>query len=158
MSRRFGPYRRLRSEILPLTVVLAVPIVLWMVFPGESLFMSPSAPPAPAVASCAFVTLTPQAERRALAAARTAWQADRRPADALRIDLVAASLPPLRPAPVLNDMSTLRAGRVRNAVRRVPDLLPASLAAEPPATIPAEGETDDFAMAFPREELLNVRW
>jgi len=159
MSRRFKPYRRLRSEIAPLAVVLGVPLVLYAVFPTRALVSPPDdSPSAAPVASCAFVALTPEAERRVQLSARTSWQAERRAADVPRIDLVSGELPELPPHSALESLSALRRLTPTVRARYAPDLLPPTRAAEPGVRIPPQTEADETEPTFSQEELLKPLW
>jgi len=158
MSRRFKPYRRLRSEILPLMVVLSVPLVLWAVFPRAALRMAPMKTTSSLGASCAFVTLTPGAELRARMSARTSWQNERHAADAQRIDLIADSLPPFPPRPVVDDMTDLHRKTPSSAVRSAPNLLAVSLAEKAPEKIAPQDGPEESSPPFSREDLLTVTW
>jgi len=158
MSRRFKPYRRLRSEIFPLMVVLSVPLVLWAVFPHAALVPVPTEAASSSEASCAFVTLKPEAERHARMAARTSWQNERHAVDAQRIDLIADSLPPFPPRPVLGDVTDLRGKTPSPRTHSAPDLLSVSRAAKAPEKIVPQGEPEEVPLPFPREDLLTVTW
>jgi len=155
MSRRFRPSRRLRNEAFSLAIAALVPVALFAVFPRDALRPLPPSPSAPVAASCAFVTLTPEAERKALAAARAAWQLDRGTARHLRIDLFADSLPPMAPRAALGFSATPSA--TRDAPEPyAPNPLPPTLAAPPPATIAPQPDADAAVPAFSREELLKL--
>jgi len=158
MSRRFKPYRRLRSEIFPLMVVLSVPLVLWVVFPRAVLAPSSTEAKPSSSASCVFVTLTPGAERRARMSARTSWQNERHAADAQRIDLIADSLPPFPPRPVLDDVADLRGQTPSSIARFAPNPLAVSLAAKAPETIAPQVGPEEVSPPFSREDLLTVTW
>jgi len=154
MSGRFRPYRRLRSELLPLGFAVVAPAFLFAVFPKEAL--RPLAP-APSVKTphYAFVVLSEAEERAVLANARAAWQLDRGATQRRRVDLFEAVLPAAAPRPVL-DIATRR--RVdRGAIGPyVPDVVVQSLVASPPARLPPQKGADAPRAAFSREELLKL--
>jgi len=155
MSGRFGPYRSLRSELGSLAVVAVVPLLIFLAFPLEALHPLPPVPAADSEPSCAFVTLTPEGERRSLAAARAAWQLDRDASRRMRIDLYADSLPPMPVRAVLGPLAMPRASCGEPAPY-VPDLLPRTLAAPPPARIRPQPDADATVSVFSREELLKI--
>jgi len=153
MNGRFRPYRSLRSELVALSFVVTVPVALLSVFPFAALRPLPPAPPRAAVAPCAFVTLTPAEERKAIAAARAAWQVDRGTVRTPRIDLFADSLPAL-PWQAVIGVLPRASGERRASAPYVPDPLPPTLAAPPPARIAPQPDADP--PAFSREELLRL--
>jgi len=155
MKGRFRPQRSLRSELSSLVCAAAVPALLYLSFPSEALLPLPPAPEPASKASCAFVTLTPEEERKALAAARAAWQIDRGSDRRMSIDLFAASLPPLPPRAALGILSRPRVEHCVDAPY-APDPLPPTLAAPLPATIAPQPDANAATPTFSREELLKL--
>jgi len=153
MSGKFGPRRRLRSEMLSMAVAAAVPVLLALSFPLDALRPLPPAPESAREPSCAFVTLTPVEERGVLASARAAWQLNRRAELGMSIDLFAAPLPPMKPRAVLGLSAMPRTDRSTPAPY-APDPLPPTLAAPPPQQIAPQPDAD--APTFSREELLKL--
>lgn len=156
-SRRFRPRRRLRSEILPISLAVAMPLLLAWIFPFGAL--SPAArggaaPARPASVSCAFVDLTEDEEYDAMLAARTAWHISSRDVKSLRIEMFASDLPEDDTGPVIDFSHRTRISRER-PIAYEPVLLPTDLRAAPPAVL-QKPEPPEKRPTFGREELLKL--
>lgn len=153
-SRRYRPRRRLRSEIIPLAVILTLPAALVFAFPSGAVDFRCDRRPEPVRVYNAFVSLDAGREAELLAAARSSWQSDSSRRRGVRANLlslmdsfegtrVASGLvPSLRPAvdPVEEYEETF---------------LPTRLAAEDPRPLsPAEESAP--APAFPESDLLKL--
>ena len=83
----------LSSEIRSLAFVGALAVVLLLAFPMYAVGFRAPAVPGDRPSSAAFVTLTPEAERQAVLAARTPWQSDGGSRRSLRVWLSLVDLP-----------------------------------------------------------------
>jgi len=155
MNGKFRTYRSLHSELVSLVVAVAVPGLLFFSFPFGALHSFPPGPEIDSKPSCSFVMLTPVEEHEILMSARAAWQLDRGRRLHMSIDLFVDVLPPLPPRAVLARSARLRADRLAGDMY-VPDPLPPTLAAPPPATIALQPDADAVTPAFPRSELLKL--
>jgi len=156
MSGRFKPCRSLRSEFLTLSVALGVPLALAFAFPMSALKAIPSRPAVVVEPSCAFVTLSPEAERRVVSAARATWQIDRDSARRMRIGLLEERLPPM-PVQAVCDERTWKRPAVRGVPSCAPDMMPPTLAAPAPALIAPEPDADGSALPFTRQDMLKLK-
>ena len=144
--------RRLRSEILSVATVLAVPLGLVAIFPYGALGFSPvrttDRPPRP---SAAIVFLDDATVARTLRAARTMS----RNAEGGRtsVDLLSADLPGAETAPMMSAGSRPRTDALPVVGDGMPPFLPSRRAAAP-VRISVETGRDDAP--FPRVELLKI--
>lgn len=157
-SKIYRPRRSMRIEILQLLSALAMPAAILAAFPCKAL--APSAVRkepygAARSASCAFVSLSPDEERRVMNAARSAWQIGSEGVRNLRLEMFAEEIPEAPMAPVADISMRSRVVRSVPMPRRevVPPTdfrAPAPAALAPDAPEPARGD------AFSREEMLNL--
>jgi len=146
--------KSLRSEMLSLMTVLAVPAMLAVVFPYSSLGFRGMPEPRPAGDFAAFVTLSAEAEAAAVRAAKTSWRGEDAVGDRLRAELRLGELPAPDASPVLSIDSRNRPVAGSRTPLPMPAYLP-SQAASHPARLPA----NDMPVAepvFSRKELLEI--
>jgi len=154
---RSRPRRRLRSEALPLSVAVLVPLALAWMFPYGALSSSEAegtVRSSPAAAACAFVELDREAEIRALAAARTAWHVNSEGVKRLRLEMFADDLPDDASGPVMGIAQRTRFSR-DVPVSYEPLSPPTDLRAAPPSKL-GKPDTPAPALPFPRDELLKL--
>ena len=156
-SRRYRSRRSVRSEILPIAVVLAIPLLLAWIFPYSALSplarqtdgaMGPTRP------FYAIVALNADEEAMALAAARTAWHVNSEGVKRLRIEMFADDLPEDASGPVVEIDQRTRA-RGSNAIPYKPVFLPSDFRAPAPVVLP-KPENPPKPQPFPKEELLKL--
>ena len=155
-AQRFRPRRRLRSEVLPISVVLAIPLALVWIFPYSAL--SPVARNSDGLRAdktlYAFVELDEEEEASAMAAARTAWHVNSEGVKKLRIEMFADDLPDDASGVVMDVDQRTRISR-GSAIHYEPMELPSDLRAPAPTVLskPAPSVTPQ---PFPREEMLKL--
>lgn len=151
--RRYRPKRRLRSEILPLAVIMSLPLALYFAFPSAAVGFRPVDRPRGERVYNAFVSLDSESGAKLLAAARVSWRSDAssRRVRANMLDcgtasegvrIVTAALPDWRE-------------REPTTEEYEPGLLPKSVAAPELEPLPAE-KSPDPEPAFPRSDLLKL--
>ena len=152
----YKPQRRLKSELLPLAIVVSLPLALAAVFPYGVLVPSGRRPPAPssdAPATCAIVNLTEAEERQALAAARSSWNVNADGVKRLRIELF-EDLPD-EPMGAVIDVDARSRPPAGGDIGYEPSLLPSSLQAPAPTVLEAvPGEARPAA--FPKSDMLKL--
>lgn len=148
------PKRRLQHEIYSFLLMMAIPVALASVFPYDAIGYRASEPAAEEPPRCAFVTLTADEERQALAVARAAWQVNAEGVRGLRADL---SVGELQPTPMVRVLRarTLGDGVKSGASDYVPSVLPPSVGAREPKALPLSDESAKKP-AFSRDELLGI--
>ena len=155
-AQRFGPRRRLRSEVLPISMVLAIPLALAWVFPYSAL--SPVPKDLGGIRTdrtfYAFVDLDEDEEARAMAAARTAWHVNSEGVKKLRIEMFADDLPDDASGVVVDVDQRTRVSR-GSAIPYEPTELPSDLRAPAP-TVLDKPEPPVKPQPFPREEMLKL--
>ena len=149
----YRPKRRVRNELFPLAVVAALPTILILAIPREAIGFLPKQDPPPSSASCAFVTLSPADEAKALEAARSAWHVSSRDVRELRIEMFADS-PPERKRSEMLTISSRTAPPAPEPPPFEPSAVPRTLAAPAPERIPSESE--NAPETFSREDLLRI--
>ena len=156
-GRHYRSRRSVRSEILPIAVVLAIPLVLVWIFPYAAL--SPLAKQetsgtGQARPFCAIVELNAEEEAMALAAARTAWHVNSEGVKRLRIEMFADDLPDDASGPVveIDQRTRTRGGRV---IPYKPVFLPSDFRAPEPVVL-AKPEAPAKPQPFPKEEMLKL--
>jgi len=149
------PLRSLRHEAISLLEIAAIPAAIAFAFPYEAVGFRAEKREQERRPSCAFIGLSEEEERVALAAARTSWQVGAKGVKGLRIDISSGELPP---APVRLVMPTRpRRGTYAELAEYAPNVLPPTVAAPPPAAIAPDAAADPAAkQAFSREELLKI--
>ena len=147
------PLRSLRHEAILLFEIAVIPIAIAFVFPYEAVGFRAEKRERGSRTSFAFVVLSEDEERVALAAARTSWQVGAKGVKRLRTDISSGELPP---APIRLVMPT-RPKRVEvfAPVEYTPNALPPTVAAPAPAAISPEAAGAQ-KQAFSREELLKI--
>ena len=155
-ARSYRPRRRsLRSELLPLAAVLSLAFAMYVVVPHAAVVFSPkAAAPRPSTSACAWISLSPEEEAKALSVARSAWQVDPASVRRLRARLLTSNLPLETQLPVLRVADRLRTDSRRD-VGYAPSVLPPTLAAPAARAIPMAASSGPL-LAFPREELLKL--
>jgi len=149
------PLCSLRHEAISLLEIAVIPVAIAFVFPYEAVGFRAEKRAQESRPSCAFVVLSEEEERVALAAARTSWQVGAKGVKGLRPDISSGELPPV---PLRLVMPT-RPMRDTSAapVEYTPNMLPPTVAAPPPATIAPDAAADPVAkQAFSKEELLKI--
>lgn len=153
-AMRYRPKRRLRSEILPLVVILALPVSLYFTFPSGAIGYSPEELPPSATAVNSFVTLGAERESKLLQSARASWQSDAASRRGVRANLLSCGSE--------GELSMIAAGIRLEFPERVVRLteyeispLPASVAAAGPSALKAAPSAEP-APAFSRSDLLKL--
>lgn len=155
-AQRFRPRRRLRSEVPPISIVLAIPLVLVWVFPYSALSPVPmvSAGLKPDKTLYAFVELDEGEEAKAMAAARTAWHVNSEGVKKLRIEMFADDLPDDAAGVVVDVGQRTRISR-GSVIPYEPTEFPSDLRA--PAPIVFDKPAPPVKpQPFPREEMLKL--
>ena len=147
--------KSLQQEILTSVSVLAFPAAIVLSFPSEAVSFRAKPVSPDCAASAAFVTLSPEQERAALAAAKTAWQSDAATRQRQRIRLPLGELPEDAPGPLLDIGAGLRPVDVPEPFGYRPLGWEPSLRSASPARIPSERPSGPVP-AFSREELLKM--
>ena len=152
--RTYPPKRRLRHEVLALLPLVAVQAAVVAAFPRGAAGFSPD-PPRPTAPSCAFVSLSPEAEAAAMDDVRGALSVNAASVRNLRTDLSLATLAEEPPEPLLDEDS--RPPAAKPAVCRYdgPPLPPSAAAQEPPQIEDAEPSLSAVG-PFPRDALLKA--
>ena len=147
--------RSLRHEAILLLEIAVIPVVIAFVFPYEAVGFHAEKREQESRPSFAFVVLSEEEERVALAAARTSWQVGAKGVKGLRTDISSGELPP---APIRLVMPTRpKRDEVFAPVEYTPNALPPTVAAPAPAAIVPEVEPDpDAKRVFSKEELLKI--
>ena len=147
--------RSLRHEVILLFEIAVIPVAIAFVFPYEAVGFRAEKREQQKRPSFAFVVLSDEEERVALAAARTSWQVGAKGVKGLRTDISSGELPP---APIRLVMPTRpKRDEVFAPVEYMPNALPPTVAAPAPAAIAPEVEPDpDVKRVFSKEELLKI--
>ena len=147
--------RSLRHEAILLLEIAVIPAAIAFVFPYEAVGFRAEKREQQKRPSFAFVVLSEEEERVALAAARTSWQVGAKGVKGLRTDISSGELPP---APIRLVMPTRpKRDEVFEPVEYTPNALPPTVAAPAPAAIAPEVEPDpDAKRVFSKEELLKI--
>jgi len=152
-TKKYRPRRSLGHELSSLLLMLALPVAIFLVFPGDAVGFRESSPRHDSEPSCSFVELRAEDEAKAVELVRSALSVDARSVRNLRADLSLSTVEEEPPAPVM-DMADRRRP-ARPALVRCDLLpLPPSLAAPEPTALPETPDED--VPAFPREELLRI--
>ena len=155
----FKSRRSLRSEILPVVLVFAIPVVALMDFPLRALSSPRGLGTPPCAPACAFVRLTPEEESAIVKRARSSWKVDNAAVRNIRLDLLTSALPEER------DLSIIKVDErapVRPDFFRPPELslLPRGHAAMPPEPLPSAGPKPEIAPGsgapFSLQQLLEI--
>jgi hypothetical protein len=145
--------RSLRHEAILLFEIAVIPVAIAFVFPYEAVGFRAEKREQQKRPSFAFVVLSEEEERVALAAARTSWQVGAKGVKGLRTDISSGELPP---APIRLVMPTRpKRDEVFAPVEYTPNALPPTVAAPAPAAISPEAAAAQ-KQAFSREELLKI--
>ena len=89
------PLRSLRHEAISLLEISVIPAAIAFMFPYDAVGFRANERESGRKPSCAFVTLTDEEERVALAAARTAWQVDSKGVKWMKPESGPGELPPM---------------------------------------------------------------
>ena len=158
MSQRLlRPRRSLRSEILPVFIVLAIPVLLAWVFPYGALLPAPKGAAMTGVAgpaACAFVELNEEEESNAIVAARTAWHVNSDGFKNVIIEMFADDLPEDASGPVVEIQHRTRV-KHDMAIDYEPVKLPTDLRAAEPVLL-EKPEPPVKSLPFAKEELLKL--
>lgn len=151
------PRRRLRSEILPLSLVVALPVAIAWMFPyGALSSQNAVAKDASkgAATEFAFVELGEDEETEAVLSARTAWHVSSEDVKNLRIEMFADDLPEDDAGPVVDVDHRVRPPK-GFAIEYRQSVLPSNLRADKPRKLekPAPAKR---TLPFPREDLLKL--
>ncbi len=145
--------RSLRHEILSTASVLSIPLGIVLAFPSEAIRFRASSVPARRAAAAAFVSLTPEQQSEALAAAKTAWQSDASARPVLRLPF--GELPEEPQEPLLDIGTCARPAGSTTPLPYSPRGWEPSLRSGAPRALTAEPAVDSAA-AFSRDELLKL--
>ncbi len=149
----YRPRRRLGHELSSLLPMLALPVAIFLVFPGDAVGPVEEAARRESAPSCSIVELEPAVEAKAVELVRSALSVNARSVRNLRADLSLSTVEEGPPEPVMDIADRHRPARP-GCVKCEVLPLPPSVAAPEAASLP---ETrGDEAPAFPREELLNI--
>lgn len=150
------PLRSLRHEAISLLEIAVIPAAIAFVFPYEAVGFRAEKRDQESRPSCAFIVLSEEEERVALAAARTSWQVGAKGVKGLRTDISSGELPP---APIRLVMPTRpKRDEISAPVEYTPNTLPPTVAAPAPATIaPDEDMGAETKQQFSKEDLLKLR-
>lgn len=136
--RRYRPKRRLRSEIVPLALILSLPLALYLAFPSGAVGFRPAECAAPGGTYQAFVSFPPETETALLTAARASWQSDSASRRGVRANLLSCGAA-ADDALIASGIRPPVCGAADPVVDYECDLLPAGVAAGSPALLkPAE--------------------
>ena len=150
------PLRSLRHEAISLLEIAVIPAAIAFMFPYDAVGFRANEHERGRKPSCAFVTLTDEEERVALAAARTAWQVDSKGVKWMKPESGPGELPPMPVVFVIPE----RPVRVTSAApaEYTPSSLPPTVAAPAPAIIaPDENLGAEAKQPFSKEDLLKLR-
>lgn len=153
-SRRYRPRRRLRTEILPLAILTALVATVLAIFPYDAVGLVARSGRPVENAPFAFVSLSPEAEMSALAAARAAWEVDAGGVRRMRADLLRLNFKEELPKRIFTAEERISVPRVVDETF-VPSSLPASQAAPAARTIPAASSPAP-SPTFPRSEFIHL--
>ena len=150
------PLRALRHEAISLLEIAVVPVAIALAFPYKAVGFRAAERAASRSPSCAFVVLSEEEERVALAAARTSWQVGANGVKGLRTDISSGELPPEPVCPVMPS----RPVRGKSAARAAyaPNVLPPTVAAGAPEAIAPDAEAGkaEAKKAFSKKDLLKI--
>ena len=150
------PLRSLRHEAISLLEISVIPVAIALLFPYNAVGFRANERESGRRSSCAFVTLTDEEERVALAAARTAWQVDAKGVKWMKPESGPGELPPMPVVFVIPERPVR--GTSAAPAEYTPNSLPPTVAAPPPAVIaPDENMGAEAKQTFSKEDLLKLR-
>ena len=150
------PLRSLRHEAISLLEIAVIPVAIAFAFPYDAIGFRAIEHESGRKPSCAFVTLTDEEERVALAAARTAWQVDSKGVKWMKPESGPGELPPMPVVFVIPERPVR--GTSAAIAEYAPNSLPPTVAAPPPAVIaPNENMGAEAKQTFSKEDLLKLR-
>ena len=150
------PLRSLRHEAISLLEIAVIPAAIAFAFPYDAIGFRAIEHESGRKPSCAFVTLTDEEERVALAAARTAWQVDSKGVKWMKPESGPGELPPMPVVFVIPERPVR--GTSAAIAEYTPNSLPPTVAAPPPATIAPDDDVGAEAkQPFSKEDLLKLR-
>ena len=150
------PLRSLRHEAISLLEISVIPAAIAFMFPYDAVGFRANERESGRKPSCAFVTLTDEEERVALAAARTAWQVDSKGVKWMKPESGPGELPPM-PVVFVIPERPMR-GTSAAPAEYTPNSLPPTVAAPAPAIIaPDEARGAEAKQTFSKEDLLKLR-
>lgn len=148
--------RSLRHEAISLLEIAVVPAAIAFIFPYDAVGFRARERESGRKPTCAFVTLTDEEERVALAAARTAWQVDSKGIKWMKPESGPGELPPMPVVFVIPERPAR--GTSAAPAEYTPNSLPPTVAAPPPATIaPDDDKGSEAKKPFSKEDLLKLR-
>jgi len=150
------PLRSLRHEAISLLEIAVIPAAIAFMFPYDAVGFRANEHERGRKPSCAFVTLTDEEERVALAAARTAWQVDSKGVKWMKPESGPGELPPMPVVFVIPERPVR--GTSAAPAEYTPSSLPPTVAAPAPAIIaPDENMGAEAKQPFSKEDLLKLR-
>ena len=150
------PLRSLRHEAISLLEISVIPAAIAFMFPYDAVGFRANERESGRKPSCAFVTLTDEEERVALAAARTAWQVDSKGVKWMKPESGPGELPPMPVVLVIPERPVR--GTSAAQAEYTPNSLPPTAAAPAPAIIaPEEDIGAEAKHTFSKEDLLKLR-
>ena len=150
------PLRSLRHEAISLLEISVIPAAIAFMFPYDAVGFRANERESGRKPSCAFVTLTDEEERVALAAARTAWQVDSKGVKWMKPESGPGELPPMPIVFVIPERPVR--GTSAAPAEYTPNSLPPTVAAPAPAIIaPEEEKGAEAKHTFSKEDLLKLR-
>ena len=150
------PLRSLSREAISLLEISVIPVAIALLFPYDAVGFRANEREGGRRSSCAFVTLTDEEERVALAAARTAWQVDAKGVKWMKPESGPGELPPMPVVFVIPERPVR--GTSAAQAEYTPNSLPPTVAAPPPAVIaPDENMGAEAKLTFSKEDLLKLR-
>ena len=148
--------RSLRHEAISLLEIAVVPAAIAFIFPYDAVGFRARERESGRKPTCAFVTLTDEEERVALAAARTAWQVDSKGIKWMKPESGPGELPPMPVVFVIPERPVR--GTSAAPAEYTPNSLPPTVAAPPPAMIaPDDDKGSEAKKPFSKEDLLKLR-
>ena len=150
------PKRPLKNDLYSLAVVLIVPLSVMLAFPYSAIGFS-AARREKSPASCAFVTLSGEAEEMAIEAARSAWKGGLAKGrdDLPELGLLAPTLPKADFGPLVS-MGDMPPPEAHRTVQYDSLPMPPSLAAKGAQKLSSPKSAEDDAMPFPKGEMLKI--
>ena len=150
------PLRSLSREAISLLEIAVIPAAIAFMFPYDAVGFRANKRDSGRKPTCAFVTLTDEEERVALAAARTAWQVDAKGVKWMKPESGPGELPPMPVVFVIPERPVR--GTSAASAEYMPNSLPPTVAAPAPVIIaPDENMGAETKQPFSKEDLLKLR-
>jgi len=154
-ASRYRPRRRLRSELPPLAMMLALPLALCLALPSGVVDFVPKSATGERGCANAMIVLDADREAKLLAAARTAWQSDAASRSGVSADLLACDFSRVN-IRIANGLEPAAPERLANVLEYEFDPMPAGVAADAPAVFAPE-PPKPTEPTFPKTELLKLK-